>query len=220
MSENELTNILLFYLEAYWQQFANYLNMQRCVIDAIDNDYNRSYLKKCRVITLFFQVNPEEKFNPHFILKTLQKWLIDELQKNNFKLTNNLNELIFKVKNRIIEPILTKIKMEAIYDDVNKAIYKYGKPVVNKVEPCVPYEAIFVDGNSILNLKNIDVLDEKEDYEMADDEYNDDEHDDDECNDDDDEYNDEYDENDDEYYDVVDKEINNIDENEPMEIDN
>ncbi|XP_065639492.1 trigger factor-like [Hydra vulgaris] len=149
--------------------------MHNCVIDAIDNDYNRSYLKICRVITLFFQVNPEEKFNP-----------------------------------------LTK-KMEEIYANVNKAIYKYGKPENDqKNEQVKPYEALFVDANSLFNLKNIDIIDEKEDYEMMDDDDEDDYNND--TDDDDDVYNDDNDvyyNNDDNYYN------NNDDKDEePMEIDN
>ncbi|XP_065639514.1 trigger factor-like [Hydra vulgaris] len=105
-------------------------------------------------------------------------------------------------------------QMETIYADENKAIYKYGKPSA-QLEFVKPYEAMFVDGDSIFNLKNIDIVDEKEDYELDDDdEYDDD---DDEYNDDDDEYDDdddEYNDDDDEYNDDGDK------ENEPMEIDN
>ncbi|XP_065680629.1 uncharacterized protein LOC136094556 [Hydra vulgaris] len=77
--------------------------------------------------------------------------------------------------------LLTKKIMESIYDDVNKAIYKYGKPVINNIEYVKPYEAIFVDGNSVFNLKNIDVFDEKEDYEMMeidDEDYDEDDEDD------------------------------------------
>ncbi|XP_065682442.1 protein PFC0760c-like [Hydra vulgaris] len=204
MSESELTNILSFYLKANWQQFANYLNTHTYVIDAIDNEYNRSFLKICRVTTLYFQVNPEEKFNPQDILKTLQKWLNDEQQKNNnFKLINNLNELIIKVKNRVEECILNK-KMEAIYAQVDKAIYRYGNPETETKDQVKPYEAIFVDGNSVFNLKNIDILVEKEEYDMDD------------IDDDDDKYSDNNNYNDD----TDDDDNDDDNENEPMEIDN
>ncbi|XP_047126090.2 aspartate and glycine-rich protein [Hydra vulgaris] len=126
--------------------------------------------------------------------------------------------------------------MESIYAKVNEAIYKYGKPVMNTEFVMKSYEAIFVDGNSIFNLKNVDIIDEKEDYEMADDnEYDDsDEYDDDDDDDDHNEYlynGDEYDNDDGDEYDNDDGDEYDNDEyddddqwkqwnNEPMEIDN
>nr|XP_047139092.1 trigger factor-like [Hydra vulgaris] len=118
---------------------------------------------------------------------------------------------------------LTKIKMEVIYNDVNKAIYKYGKPELKPYEKLIPYEVMFVDGDSVFNLKNIDIVDEKEDYE---DDY-----------DEDDDY-DYYDYDEDDDYDDYENDYNEVDEidnemaveydndedndgdKEPMEIDN
>nr|XP_047146320.1 probable DNA-directed RNA polymerase subunit delta [Hydra vulgaris] len=76
--------------------------------------------------------------------------------------------------------ILLNKKMEAIYAQVDKAIYRYGNPETKTKDQVKPYEAIFVDGNSAFNLKNIDILDEKEDYDMHDLDDDDDDDDDDE----------------------------------------
>ncbi|XP_047124301.1 calsequestrin-1-like [Hydra vulgaris] len=105
-------------------------------------------------------------------------------------------------------------QMETIYADVNKAIYKYGKPSA-QIEFVKPYEAMFVDGDSLFNLKNIDIIDEKEEYEE--DYYEDDDEDDyNEDDEDDDEMVNEYDnDNDDDY-----GENDDNGENELMEINN
>nr|XP_047141019.1 probable DNA-directed RNA polymerase subunit delta [Hydra vulgaris] len=125
---------------------------------------------------------------------------------------------------------LTKIKMEVIYNDVNKAIYKYGKPELKPYEKLIPYEAMFVDGDSVFNLKNIDIVDEKEDYEDdydEDDDYDYYDYDEDDDYDDYDYENDYY-ENDYNEVDEIDNEMaveydndeDNGGDKEPMEIDN
>ncbi|XP_065642105.1 coiled-coil domain-containing protein 1-like [Hydra vulgaris] len=113
--------------------------------------------------------------------------------------------------------ILLNKKMEAIYAQVDKAIYRYGNPETETKDQVKPYEAIFVDGNSVFNLKNIDILDEKEEYGMHDIDDDDDEYsDNNDYNDDTDDDNDDDDNNDDNDDDNDDDKKN---EHEPMEID-
>ncbi|XP_065682453.1 trigger factor-like [Hydra vulgaris] len=106
--------------------------------------------------------------------------------------------------------------MEAIYAHVDKTIYRYGRPIEDqKSDQVKPHEALFANSNSFFNLKNIDVVDEKEDYDNDDDD--DDEMDAEEY--DDNNYNDKNDDDDDENDDDVD-EHDDDNNDKPMEIDN